>query len=348
MDEATYSLIGAAYKEVEEKEEWLNGAKNLADIALLSLQAVGASCDDESLMPQTSDSDAGAVRMLLEGKLLFDVIDLESDFNKYKLIILPDNVRISNDLKKMLEVYLKNGGKILATGQSGLNFAGDKFEIDLGVKWERSNPFKPDYFRPSFELKSLKNSAFVCYSQGQRVLLDGGKELGKREDPYFNREAFSFCSHQHTPNSFNYGGPGMIECKNGIYIAWNIFEDYAAVGSLALKESVLYAINTLLPKKTIETSLPAQGIVTLTKQEDKQRYINHLLYVSPVKRGQSIEVIEDIIPLYNIDVKLKIDQNVKKVYLAPQMIDLPFETCAGGISYVVPKLECHQMIVVEV
>lgn len=96
--------------------------------------------------------------------------------------------------------------------------------------------------------------------------LAGGRELGRREDPYFNREVFHFCSHQHTPDSFHYGGPGIVESDNGIYIAWNVFEDYATKGSLALKETVLYALNRLLPDKTLETSLPAQGITTLTHQ----------------------------------------------------------------------------------
>jgi len=39
MDPVTYEIIGAAYRELEEKESWLAGAQNLADVALFSQEA---------------------------------------------------------------------------------------------------------------------------------------------------------------------------------------------------------------------------------------------------------------------------------------------------------------------
>jgi len=347
MDGATYSLIGKAYKEVEEKEKWCKDVRNIADVALLSVESVSVHSSSQGQKEKTGKSDAGAVRMLLEGKFLFDVIDCETEFNGYKVVILPDKIRIDCELKTKLQNYLLNGGKLLATGESGLYSDRNEFAIDLGVTWISENPFKPDYFKPNFELENLGESSFVFYSQGQRVELNGGKELGHREDPYFNRDVFTFCSHQHTPSSMNNGGPGMVESQNGIYIAWNVFEDYATKGSLILRETVLFALKRLLGKKTIDTSLPSQGIVTLQHQEKEGRYINHLLYATPVKRGEAIEVIEDIIPLYNVDVTLEIDKKIKHVYLAPQMEKVDFKRDENGVHYTIPKVECHQMVVIE-
>lgn len=62
--------------------------------------------------------------------------------------------------------------------------------------------------------------------------------------------------------------------------------------------------------KTLKTNLPAQGIVTLMKQND--RLICHLLYASPVKRGNGIEVIEDILPIYNVELAIKTDKKNKQ------------------------------------
>jgi hypothetical protein len=348
MDEATYRLIGAGYSEVASKEAWCADVDNIADVALLTLESLKGRNTAESKTDRTGSSDAGAVRMLLEGKLLFDVIDQESDFTKYKIIILPDSVIVTPSLQSKLEHYFASGGRVLATGTSGLNEAKDAFAIDLGVSYTGESPYKPDYFRPGFELPSLGRSAFIFYSQGQKVELAGGTELGNREQPYFNRDVFTFCSHQHTPNALNHDGPGMVESANGIYFAWNVFEDYATKGSLALKECVLFALNRLLAAPTIRTSLPAQGITTLMKQPDHNRYINHLLYASPVKRGNGIEVIEDILPVYDVAVELNLPSPVKRVYLAPQMTDLPFEQVNGSVRYTVPKLECHQMVVLDI
>ncbi|WP_028548165.1 beta-galactosidase trimerization domain-containing protein [Paenibacillus sp. UNC451MF] len=346
MDPATYELIGAAYREVEQKEAWCSGTKNVADVALLSCEAA-ASQKEEKRGDRTGTSDAGAVRMLLEGKILFDVVDLDNDFSQYKVVILPDQITINPQLQGKLNDFFAQGGKVLATGRSGLNEAGDAFAIDLGTAWEQVNPYKPDYFRPHFELGSLQNAAFIFYSEGQQVRLTDGTALGHRENPYFNRDVFTFCSHQHTPSAQQDSGPGMIESSNGIYFAWNVFADYADKGSLALKECVLYALNRLLPDKTLSTTLPAQGIVTLMEQPAEQRFVNHLLYATPVKRGSGVEVIEDLIPVYDTQVTLKLDKPIRKVYLAPQMEELPFVASGGTISYTLPKLECHQMVVLE-
>ncbi|WP_106769282.1 beta-galactosidase trimerization domain-containing protein [Paenibacillus faecalis] len=348
MDPATYELIGAAYREVAEKEPWCTNTNNIADVALLTLEAVGKHHSGEEQAARTSKSDAGAARILLEGHILFDVIDLESDFDRYKVIILPDKVFIDQPLKHKLNAYIQNGGKILATGQSGLQENHTEFAIDLGVRWVEENPYRPDYFKPHFPLKSLGNASFIQYSQGQKVELAGGTELGQREDPYFNRDIFTFCSHQHSPNRGTYGGPGMVEGTGGIYMAWSVFDEYATKGSLSLKESILYALNHLLTdRKTLETDLPAQGVVTLQQQQAEHRYVNHVLYASPVKRGEQVEIIEDIIPVYDIQVTLRLPEPIKRVYLAPQQQEIPFQQTGGTIVYTLPKVECHQMVVLE-
>jgi hypothetical protein len=140
----------------------------------------------------------------------------------------------------------------------------------------------------------------------------------------------------------------MVEGKHGIYIAWNVFEDYATKGSLILKQTVHYALDRLLgEKKTLATSLPTQGVVTLQEQTMAGRWINHLLYASPVRRGERTEVIEDILPVYDVEVSVRLSREVRRVYLAPQMVDLDFVQKDGVVSYTVPRLECHQMVVLE-
>ncbi|MWV47038.1 beta-galactosidase [Paenibacillus sp. HJL G12] len=348
MDEATYRLIGTAYAEVRAKEEWCSNAVHVADVALLSVEAAGGHTADGGHDSFTGQSDAGAARMLIEGKILFDVVDLDSDFNAYRVLILPDRIRITEALHEKITAYLSQGGQLLATGESGLHADKDGFALDLGVRHTGVNPYRPDYYRPLQPLASLGEAAFVFYAEGQRIeLTETGTTLGRREDPFFNRDSFAFCSHQHTPDSGNDGGPGMVESANGIYIAWNIFEDYATKGSLALKETVLFALSRLLPQPTLRTSLQAQGSVTLQKQAAESRYVQHTLYASPVKRGDGIEVIEDILPIYQISMELRIPEKVHQVYLAPQRIPLDFEQQGEHVVYTIPELECHQMVVLE-
>ena len=344
MDMVTYDLIGSAYSELEEKEEWLDNVESVADIAIISPEAYVGDLSTGQ-MTKVDDSGSGVCRIMLEGKYLFDVIDFESDLSKYKVIILPDVIRADIDFAKRLREFCDCGGKVLATGKSALYENSNEFCLNLGAEWIKENPYKPDYFRPLEKIKDMGDTGYIMYGNGEKIRCIGN-ELGIRENPYFNRTRAHFCSHQHTPNSCEYGGTGMTEGKDGIYIAWNIFADYAQSGELHLKQMAIFALDRLLDSaKTLKTNLPAQGIVTLMKQSD--RLICHLLYASPVKRGNGIEVIEDIVPIYNVELAVKTDRKINKVYLAPQKEDIDFTYDNGYISVKLAKIECHQMVVFE-
>lgn len=344
MDMVTYDLIGSAYSELEEKEEWLDNVESVADIAIISPEAYVGDLSTGQ-MTKVDDSGSGVCRIMLEGKYLFDVIDFESDLSKYKVIILPDVIRADIDFAKHLREFCDCGGKVLATGKSALYENSNEFCLNLGAEWIKENPYKPDYFRPLEKIKDMGDTGYIMYGNGEKIRCIGN-ELGIRENPYFNRTRAHFCSHQHTPNSCEYGGTGMTEGKDGIYIAWNIFADYAQSGELHLKQMAIFALDRLLDTaKTLKTNLPAQGIVTLMKQND--RLICHLLYASPVKRGNGIEVIEDIVPIYNVELAIKTDKKINKVYLAPQKEDIDFTYENGYISVKLDKIECHQMVVFE-
>ncbi|WP_340025330.1 alpha-amylase family protein [Paenibacillus sp. FSL K6-1096] len=350
MDEATYALIGAAYAEVEAKEPWCEGVQSVADIAVLSLEAAREACPGgQALKGERNLTDPGTVRILTEGHYLYDIVDTLTDFSAYKVLILPDEVPVWPELAEAIAVFTAGGGKVLATGRSGLNPAGDAFALNLGLRWQGANPYKPSYFHPQFTPGALLPASFVMYGEGQLVELDGGQSLGHLENPYFNRDVFTFCSHQHTPGSREDNGPGMIESENGIYIAWNVFSEYADGGHLILKEMVLHALSRLLPQPALRTNLPARGITTLQYQQKERRYVHHLLYAAPALKGR-IEVIEDIVPLHDISVSLRLpsDAAIRRVYLAPAMTELPFTAGAeGDVTYTVPYLENHQMAVIE-
>jgi hypothetical protein len=342
MDPATYALVGAAYAEVEAKEEWIKNAVNVADIGLLSAEATRISGDAE----RTGHGDTGAVRILLEGHYLFDVIDKESNFGDYKVLVLPDDVQIDEFLHGKIRDFIDAGGQILATGKSGLDPSSSQFILNLGAKYVGENAYQPDYLRPAFSIDVLGNAAFIVYEKGQKIeVAENGVELGAREDPYFNREWNHFCSHQHSPSSGVYGGPGITQGADGIYVAWPVFTDYAVKGSLFLKKTVQYALDRLLGQhKTLTTDLGAQGVVTLTRQSNSDRFVLHVLYASPVKRGNGIEIIEDIVKVHDVSVSLTGLPPIRSANLVPQGAPLSFTQSEQTVELTIPELECHQMV----
>jgi len=346
MDNATYSLIGKAYEEVESKERWCFNTDNIADVAMLSTEAV---YKDSTGSIKGGSEDEGCVKILLEGKYLFDIIDLESDFSKYRVIILPDVMRIDEKLKTLLTSYVAEGGKILASGESGLTVA-DEFAFDFGAEYIGKSEFQPSYFKPRFKPGELEEASFVMYNPGYIVKPKMGVEHGEFQPSYFNRDVFAFCSHQHTPPTLKRTSPGMIEGRDGVYISWSIFDEYNQAGSYILQQMVIFALDRLLGEnKTLKTNLPAQGIVTLQQQTEKHRYIQHSLYASPVLRGKktTLEVIEDILPIYDTEFTLCLNRTVRQVYLAPQMKEVSFSQTDGILHYKIKRFECHQMVVIE-
>lgn len=353
MDETTYKIIGSAYKDVESKEPWCTNAENITDIGLLSAAATNAK-EQGGMLDESPDTGAG--RILLEGHFLFDVLDTEMDFSKYKILILPDEVKINAQLKNKLIAYLAAGGKLFLTGTSGLADDGSGFIFDIGAKWLGQSEYQPDYVLPSPQLRpSFVNSPLVMYLPSQRIKITSGKSLGDIYDPYFNRTGQHFCSHQHAPARPERSGfdCGVLH-KQIMYLAHPVFSIYKSFGAVAYKEYIINAIKSLLGQPTVETNLPSTARITLTKQAEHSRYVLHLLYANTINRGGSfklldwvtkgVEVIDELIPLHNITVKVNSPLKITDVVCVPQNEKLKFEQKEGIIKFTLPGFQCHQMI----
>ena len=344
MNPTTYGLIGAAYEEVEKKEAWCDDVTAVADVGVLSVEAITGENGHPDNIATT-----GAVRMMLEGKYLFDILDLQSDMTPYKVIILPDVVRVSPELREKLDQYVAAGGKILASGDSCVDVESGKMLYDLGCCYVGKSEYRPGYVNPMVELQNMEPGTYVVYGEGHVVQVNqGGKELAQRESPYFNRSIVHFCSHQHAPNSGNVEGSAVTVGTQGAYLGWKVFSEYATMGSLILRDLFCATMEELLAdSKSLATNLPAQGVATLMDQKKEHRLVNHLLYASPVKRGNGIEIIEDILPVYDIECQVRPGKEIKKVYLAPQMEEIPFTQENGLVRYTVEKLWNHQIVVLD-
>jgi len=345
LNMSTYRLIGKAYEDLETIEPWCVDAKAVTDIAVLSLEA----CQSDVLV-RNNNSDTGVCRMLLECKYLFDLVDTENSFDSYKLLILPDHIRLGGKLLEKIKKYLADGGRVLATGESGLYIDRDEFALDFGAEFQGPSEFKPTYMKPASQLELVNGvTEYVMYEQGYNIeAKDNAAVCAYLAIPYFNRAAEHFSSHQHTPNNPDSERDGAVITSNTAYIAWNIFDDYVGKGSLHLKELFRGIVELLLsPDVTLRTALPDRGVTTLMEQTAENRLVHHLLFAYTCLRGDRREVIEDTIPLYNIKVELQLDKAPKRVYLAPQDEDLSHTYSGGVLKYTVPVVDIHQIVVID-
>lgn len=340
LDDATYELIGAAYEEAEKVEEYCYDIDVIAQIGILEKEGFVRAYS------AGTTADTGANRMMLEGKYLYENLDVDCDFSKYKLLILPDSIPVEGELKDKLLNYVRNGGKVLCSGSSGVE--NGKFIFDLGVKYIGKSDVNPSYFRPDYEAVGLSKTSYIMYSEKHDVELDGGKVLGYVRNSFFNREPQHFCSHKHTPFTMDDACPGVVIGKDGGYIAWEVFSEYAEIGSIVLKDMVMKAIDEILGEnKSLKTNLPAGAVVTLNEQKASSRYVLHALYAAPVVRGKNTQIIEDLMPLYDSEFEIKLDKKVKNIKLVPQNENVAFAEKDGKVSFKIDKFTCSQIVVLE-
>jgi len=84
--------------------------------------------------------------------------------------------------------------------------------------------------------------------------------------------------------------------------------------------------------------------VTVNAQPALERLVVHLLHYIPERRGNDFDVIEDVIPLHDVKLSLRVERPVRSVRCVPEGAALPFVQQGGRVEFVVPRVVGHQMV----
>jgi hypothetical protein len=350
IDASTMAVIAPAYDWVAAREPWCEGTANLAEIGLLSVEAVIQTGLGRRPNKNTVP-DEGVARVLLEGGFTFDVLDLESDFAPYRLLILPDVVRVGDELKARVEAYLAQGGRVLLTGQSGLAPEGG-FALDVGAQWLGTSPMTGgDYLLPVPGLRAEGvNDPLFMYHPSERIQLVDGASLGEVFDPYMDRAPGHFSGHVNAPSQPEPSGFDAGSAKDGItYAAHPIFSCYHEVGAVAMLEVAERLVARALgTPRMLRTTLPRAGRATLRRSGPRGSDVLHLLHATPAVRGElggaALQPIQDLVTLHDIEVSIARTTPVAAVTLVPERTSLPFALTDGRLEFTVPRLHGHGMV----
>ena len=360
IDKDTYASIGPAYARVEALEPYLYGTTPVSEIAILSSEACnrlqpGASTN------KSNAADDGASRMLLELHQMFDVIDADEDFSRYRLIVCPDEITMEGKLLEKVNRYLTGGGRMILSGASGMRHDLASFALKLRFSYAGArSEYQPDYIEASDGLDpDLVRSPFVIYERAFKVKNSGGTTLARSRVPYFNRTWEHFCSHQHTPyrTSANEEYDAVLKSENVVYFSHPIFTAYYRSGQPLLKYLFRGAINALLPQRQAEVTLPSSGRMTLMQQAEKKRVLLHLLFAQTQLRGSGmaypdgrflqVEIIEDTTPIRDVRCSVRLAAAPSRVFSAYSGKDFTHTYANGILSLTVPEVDIHEVVVIE-
>lgn len=362
IDLPTYDLVGQVYAKVEEKEPWCVEAKPVVDIGVLTPEefdpALGRGGVDFRPIQ-------GATRMLQEGGHQFDIIDSHANLDAYRVVVLPDQIPVSDAFAGKLTRYLSHGGAVVASFASGMDQQRTRFTLDaLCVRLGGDGPRDvqgrlvrgreypgnayAQYIVPREMLSAgLPQAEHVMYMRGMDVeAKPGGEVLADVISSYFDRTYEHFCSHRQTPSSGQVSQPGIVQAVRTVYFSHPVFTQYQTMAPRWCRQLFLQALDRVLPDPLVRIGAPTGTLVTLNEQAQKDRWVLHILYYVPERRGEAFDVIEDIVPLYELPVSVRIARTVTEVRCVPAGEKLPFDQKNGRVQFTVPAVHGHQMVAV--
>jgi len=344
LDPATYQLIGAVYKSVAEKEPWCVGAKPVTEVGVFTPEALGK---------QDGNVDtalAGAYHALAGAHHLFDVVDQDSDWSRYRLIILPDKISLDAALTAKTNDYVEKGGSLILSHRSGTDSETERRFVltETPVQYLREGRYCPDYVAAGESLGAgVPTSQHVLYERGVEVeAVPGAETLAEVWWPYFDRTWEHFCSHNQTPPDKASGLPAVVRKGRVIYFTHPIFGMLKRHGSHVYKRLIQNALGLLLSDPLVTTNAPSTAHVTLLRQEHEKRSIAHVLHYIPENRYTNLHTVEDVIPLRDVTLSLRVPAP-KRVYLAPENVVLSFKVVDGRVCLTIPEVCGHAMVVLE-
>ena len=331
MDMATYENIGYAYDYHERIEEFCYGGEFVTNLGIY--------------MDKNNPSLQGVVDILLENQLDFDFVS-GGNFDSFDTVIVPSGVMLRDEDTARLLDFIKSGGRLLLIGSAFVK--NGSHQIDTGITSIKDSPYDTDFIKANIDGASLPASPFLAYTPAPTVTVGDAEVISVLYHPLFNRTYERFCGHRNTP--YDKAGehyPAMTRYGNIIYMAHDIGALYAEWGMLCYKEYMMAALRDALGYEPIlATSFGSSGRVTMLRQSDKSRYSINLTYATPMTRGAA-QIIDEILPVHDIKIEVKIPEKVKSVRLPLQSKTLDFSDTDGKISFILPRLHCHETIIIE-
>ena len=267
--------------------------------------------------------------MLLDSQLPVEILmdhQLEGRLEDYPVLVLPEWEHIDPAIHKKLQTYIENGGNLIVVGAQ----ATKDFKQLLGVSF-LGNVQKDSSFFAGFENQNV--SLKTDFQPVQP--LNGTKTMGRQmivDDARFpgERPLATICTI----------GKGKIA---GVYMN---------SGNFYIKNK-----NPLLPqllKSLIETMNPSMisrvtggsNIHQVLSRKNGKLYV-HLINTSGPHDNPTVMVYEEVTPLSNISVSVRLPKTPKNVRLQPENTKLPFTYTNGTMLVRVPELKVHSMIEIE-
>ena len=336
VNETVFDRCKEVFGELRKYDHWFEDSVPFTDTAVVWHK--GAEIRHKAAV-------SGAVRLLTEMKMQFDIVTTASSWDKYQLLVFPDGVIFDDEIRKRVAAHAAKGGHIIASGLSGLE--GSTFPEEWGVDFVKNTPFTPAYFIPGKEVAQENFMTYSFYEEACAVTPKAGTELfSPLVRPAINRGWTGIIPEYYNPPYEKSEYPFVTVKDRSIYCSGNIFQGYAKTAPVPVREELAQA----LEKTCYNALLKVKGAPSFL-----QLYLNtiptgvtvSMLAFLPEKRGAEMESIEDELTAGNFELSLKLEKDPAKVTLLPSGKELSFKREGEYITFTVPEFTGFGLIAVE-
>lgn len=156
--------------------------------------------------------------------------------------------------------------------------------------------------------------------------------------------------HESSPPGKYTGSPAITMNVYGkgkaVFLNNNIFGAYYLRPQWNLKNMFRNLLNEVIAEKLIEIEAPSNVEVVLSEKGGAKQVhlVNHYRDKSI---GNSNTIVENVLPVHNINIKVKAGERAGSVKLMPENEKLDFEYNKGYVSFMIPKLHIYSIAVIK-
>ena len=336
-DQAVFDRIREVYGDLQRFDPWYENARNLADIAIVY--------PDDLAMRRNTMPRRSCVRMLEELKQQFDIVfaDCEKSWENYKLLILPEDVAVTEPLARRIREHLARGGAFFACGRK----AAEAFPVELGIECLGDSGFDPVYFRMHGEFADgVPDMPLSLYAPAAKARLTSARSAAPLEKPFFNRMWQGKYTLYYTPPDAETDLPFLTVNGRCVWCSGDLFTGYTVHAALHLRDIFRNVLAMLLPDALVKVvKLPAMVRMAVTEQPGRMNV--HLLAYAPEQRAGTA-VVEDPAAVVNGEFLVRTaGRKIAAAYLAPDRAPVECRTEGDYTRVKLPLFEGYAAVVLE-
>jgi hypothetical protein len=315
-------------KFVRARQPFCEGSVSIPQVAVVYANTTVRAFNKSPFGNEQTGRVSGVLTALLDAQLPAEVLSeqhLSGRMNQYPVIVLSQQDSLDADFRRELLDYARQGGNLLIIGAESTR----QFGAELGVT----------------PTGGKKNELATVLHNGESVILTG-PVLPVRITSEATRPIGQFLRSEAGDPI-----PGVVASETpygkgrltAVYA--DLSADYRKHQSPKLRDFMASLMQPLLPRPLVTVN--GSHLVHIVLNRQNNRLAVNLINTGGRHADPQVFTYDEVPPLTNLTVRLRIDRKPKRIVQQPENRSLPVRYADGVATVTVPQLTLHSILVVE-